>query len=86
MNGFIEFILRTAGLPDATLADLEKEMPALARIAGAAKQLEPIFNKPQPLAQHIEQATPILKAAYPDIVAAAPTIEELVEFITSKSR
>jgi hypothetical protein len=85
MNGFIEFILRTAGLPEATLADLEKEMPALARIVAAAKQLEPIFNKPQTLAKHIEQATPILKAAYPDVIAAAPTVEELVEFISSKS-
>ena len=84
MNGIIDFGLKMAGLPDNVVADLDQSAPSLAKLVALAKQLEPIINKPQTLAQHIAQATPIIKAAIPDIMAVLPTVEELVAFATAK--
>lgn len=86
MDGTVDFFLKMAGVPDNVVADLDKSAPALAQLVALAKQLEPIFNKSQPLAAHIAQAAPLVKAAVPAITSVLPTVEELVAFATAKAK
>jgi hypothetical protein len=88
MNGFIKFALSIANMPQATIADLEVQLPGISRVADAVKQLEPLLTAADP---HIEalvplalKAYPIVKARWPDIVAATPTVEKLIEFVNSR--
>jgi hypothetical protein len=70
----LDFGLGLAGLPEKTIQDLDKNLPALERIAAAAKQAEPMIN----------QLLPIVTKAYPDIVAVTPLIQELIAFAKQK--
>jgi hypothetical protein len=70
----LDFGLGLAGLPEKTIQDLDKNLPALERIVAAAKQAEPIIN----------QLLPIVTKAYPDIVAVTPLIQELIAFAKQK--
>jgi hypothetical protein len=70
----LDFGLGLAGLPEATIKELDKQLPALERIATAAKQLEPLLT----------QLMPILNKAYPDIVAVTPLIQQLIAFAKQK--
>lgn len=84
MNPILKFALGLANVPDATVADLEKAFPGMQRLCAAAKQIEAVAQKSQPLEAHIEQIEPIIKAAYPDFVAVLPTVEELIQFASQK--
>lgn len=95
MNGLIKFALVLAGLPTATIADIDADLPGAGRLIEAAKQLGPILSQAQPhieaITPHIEallpllnKAMPILKAAYPDIVAILPTAKEIIAFVGEK--
>lgn len=66
--------LALAGLPETTIKELDKQLPALERIAANAKQLEPL----------ITQAMPILNKTWPDIVAVTPLIQQLIAFAKQK--
>lgn len=84
MKGVIRFALGLANMPDATVNDLDKALPGMARLATVAKDLEPDLREAEP---HIEALLPIfdrvlpkLKAAYPDLIAVIPTVEELINF------
>lgn len=95
MDGLLRFALGLANVPDATVADLETSLPALARLCRLAKAAEPILQRNRP---HLEAIMPHLVAmkpdamqlailvqqAWPDIVAVTPTVEELVEFANGK--
>lgn len=70
----LDFGLGLAGLPEATIKELDKQLPALERISAAAKQAEPL----------ITQAMPILNKIWPDIVAVTPLIQELIAFAKQK--
>lgn len=70
----LDFGLGLAGLSQKTIQDLDAQLPALARIAAAAKQAEPLLT----------QLMPILTKAYPDIVAVTPLIQELIAFAKQK--
>jgi hypothetical protein len=70
----LDFGLGLAGLPEATIKDLDTHLPALQRIAAAAKEAEP----------HITALLPILTKAYPDIVAVTPLIQELIAYAKQK--
>lgn len=72
MNGFIRFALGLANMPEAEVADLEAKLPGLARIAAAARQMEPLLRAAEP---HAEALQPIF-------VAAAPAIEALLPLLT----
>jgi hypothetical protein len=88
MNGLLKFALSLASVPDKDISDLDKSLPALARLCRAAKQLDPIVRQAMP---HLEPLKPLLgkasdicEAAYPDFVAVLPTIEEFIAFVNSK--
>jgi hypothetical protein len=70
----LDFGLGLAGLPEVTIKELDKQLPALERLAAAARQAEPILT----------QLMPILNKAYPDIVAVTPLIQELIAFAKQK--
>lgn len=70
----LDFGLGLAGLPEKTIQDLDKQLPALERIAAAAKQAEPLLT----------QLLPIITKIYPDIVAVTPLIQELIAFAKQK--
>jgi hypothetical protein len=70
----LDFGLGLAGLPEKTIQDLDTHLPALERIAAAAKQAEPLLT---PL-------IPILTKVWPDVVAVTPLIQELIAFAKQK--
>lgn len=41
MKPVIKFALGVAGMPEATIADIEKALPAMARLVALAQKLEP---------------------------------------------
>jgi hypothetical protein len=77
----LDFALGLAGMPQATIDALDKDLPGLARIAAAAKEIEPTLVEMAPL---IEKAWPVLVRVWPDIVAVTPSVEQLIEFVNSK--
>lgn len=66
----LDFGLGLAGLPAATIKDLDAHLPHLQRIAAAAKEAEP----------QITALLPILNKVWPDIVAVTPLVQELIAF------
>lgn len=70
----LDFGLGLAGLSEQTIKDLDAHLPALERIAAAAKQAEPL----------ITQIQPILQKVWPDIVAVTPLVQELIAFAKQK--
>lgn len=97
MNGFVKFALGIAGLPPAVIADIDKAIPGVARLAEAAKQIEPYLEQAHPhieaITPHLEallpifeKVMPILKAEYPDIVALLPTAKEIIAFVEDKKQ
>ena len=84
----LDFALSLAGVPEATIADLDKQLPGLARIAASAREAEPLVNQAKPhldaLVPIFTKLWPILQKAWPDIVAATPVAQEIVDFAASK--
>lgn len=70
----LDFGLGLAGMPEATIQHLDAQLPALERLAAAAKRVEPMLT---PL-------MPELQKAWPDIVAVTPLLLELIAFAKSK--
>ena len=67
----LDFGLGVAGLPEATIRDLDAHLPHLGRIAAAAKEAEPLLT----------QLMPILTKTWPDIVAVTPLVQKLIAFV-----
>lgn len=88
MNGFVKFALELAHMSDADIADLSAKLPAFGRLAGTAKQLEPVLAKAYPLIEQLQplvmEAWPIVVKEWPDIVSVTPTVKELIEFVNQK--
>ena len=70
----LDFGLGLAGLPQATIAEFDKQLPALARLAEIAKQAEPLLLQLQPL----------IAKALPDVIAVTPLVQELIAFAKEK--
>ncbi len=70
----LDFGLALAGMPETTIAELDKQLPALERIATAFKQEEPV----------ITAALPVIQKVWPDIVAVTPLLLDLIAFVKSK--
>jgi hypothetical protein len=89
MNAFVRFALTLANMPTATINELEKALPGIARFAACCRELAPIFQKLEPLYLQAEpllvEAYPIVKKAYPDFMASLPASEHLIEFVESNS-
>lgn len=70
----LDFGLGLAGLPEKTIQELDKQLPALERLMALVKQAEPL----------ITQLSPIYQRALPDIIAVTPLIQELIAFAKQK--
>lgn len=81
MNGLVKFALGVAGLPPATVADIDKALPGIARLVDAAKQLEPYLEQAHP---HIEALTPHLAAAMPHLEALLPIVNKALPIIKTE--
>lgn len=66
--------LGLSGMPEQTIGELNKQLPALERLAAAAKRVEPMLA---PL-------LPELQKAWPDIQAVTPLLAELIAFAKAK--
>lgn len=71
---FLNFSLGLAGMPEATVRELNKQLPALERLAAVAKEAEPL----------LVQLGPYVKRAAPDIIAVTPLLQQLIAFAKSK--
>lgn len=71
----LNFGLGLAGMPEKTIAELNAQLPALERLAAAAKRVEPLLA---PL-------LPELAKAWPDIVAVTPLLQDLIAFAKAKN-
>lgn len=67
--------LALAGMSEKTIKDLNAQLPALERLAAAAKRVEPMLA---PLG-------PELQKAWPDIVAVTPLLQDLIAFAKAKN-
>lgn len=70
----LDFALRLEGLPEPVIAELDKQLPALERLAATVKQLEPMLTP----------ILPIVNKAWPDIVAITPLVQSLIAFVKEK--
>lgn len=75
MNGLVKFALGVAGLPPATVTNIDKSLPGAARLIDAAKQFEPYLEQAHP---HIEAITPHLAAMAPHLTAVMPHLQALL--------
>lgn len=72
---WLDFGLGLAGMPEHTIRELNKQLPALQRLSALAKEAEP----------HLVALAPYVKRAAPDIQAVRPLLEQLIAFAKSKS-
>lgn len=70
----LDFGLGLAGLPEATIKELDAQLPALERLAAIAKELEPLLS----------QALPLITKALPDVAAVTPLVQSLIAFAKEK--
>ena len=78
----LEMGLGLAGMPSATIQELDKQLPALERLAADMQAAEPHITAMMP---HVTALLPILQKAMPDIVAVTPLLQQLIAFAKSKS-
>lgn len=71
----LNFGLALSGMPEKTIKDLNTQLPALERLAAAAKRVEPLLA---PLG-------PELAKAWPDIVAVTPLLQDMIAFAKAKN-
>ncbi len=71
---WLEFGLGLAGMPETTVRELKKQLPALERLAALAKEAEP----------HLVALAPYVKRAEPDVRAVLPLLQQLIAFAKSK--
>jgi hypothetical protein len=90
LNLMLRFALGMANVPDKDVDDLEKQLPALARLIAAFKDMNPDLEA---LAPHIEamgpeiealmpiaeRLAPKIKTAWPDLITLVPVVQEYVD-------
>lgn len=79
MNGLVRMGLGMSGVPDQTIDEIDRQTPALQRLSMAFQELEKI------LGPDINRAIPVLKKAYPDLMAVLPVANALLKFFNEKS-
>lgn len=70
----LDFGLALAGLPEATIKELDTQLPALQRIMAEVHAAEPI----------ITQLLPHVQKVWPDVVAVTPLLQDLIAFAKLK--
>lgn len=73
---WLDFGLGLAGMPEPTIRELNKQLPALERLAALAEEAEP----------YIAALAPYVKRAEPDIRAVLPLLHQLITFAKSKQQ
>lgn len=86
----LDFALQLGGFPEKTIADLDHQLPGLARLAAAVKKVEPDLTLAKPhldaLMPIAQRLWPVLQEVWPDIVAVTPTVQELIDLANSKEQ
>ena len=84
----IDFALGLAGVPSATIAEVEKASPAVAALLKLFKDNQPLLTKIEALLAEatplVTQALPLLKQAQSEIVAVMPAAQDIVAFIAKQ--
>ena len=78
MSWIIDTSLEIAGMPEKTVADLDKALPGFKDLADALKQLEPLLESANP---HLTALEPILVQALPHVIALMPLVEKMTPII-----
>jgi hypothetical protein len=85
----VDFALELAGMPQNEIDDLEKSLPALARLAASFKSIEPELTLAKPhidaLVPLMGKIAPVFQNSWGDIVSVTPTVNELIDFVKSKA-
>lgn len=78
----IDIALGFAGMSSAEIAELEKELPVMARLAATMKEAEPLLIQAKP---HLDALAPIIEPLYIDVqdvwVVAKPHLDALMPLI-----
>lgn len=89
MNGLETTLLRIGGVPQSTIDELEKAMPAAAALVKLVKdndvliqQIIDFANKAQPL---LTKALPLLDQAMSEVEAVLPAAQDIIAFLNTKS-
>ena len=89
MNPLVRIALAVAGMPDATVAEVEKSLPGFTRVVAEFKAMGPDIVAATP---HIDALMPIfsrmwptIKMMYTDINANIQTVEDLATFVEGKT-
>jgi hypothetical protein len=85
----LDLALALAGMPEAERVDLEAKIPALGRLSGALKSIEPELTQAKAHVDALlplgEKIIPVFQQAWPDIVGVTPTIDDLIAFVKTKA-
>lgn len=88
MSGWVKFLLGLANMPQATIEELEHDMPAIGRLYARAKEAQPLLEELLPLIEKaqplIEKLLPIAVKAMPDVKEITPTIGDIIDFVKAK--
>ena len=90
MNTWIDLLLHIVSMPQATIEEIDKNLPGFALLADDVTELDPFVRQAAPhveaLAPIVIKAWPILTKAWPHLVAVAPTVEDVIKFVESKKQ
>lgn len=85
-----EFALGLAGVPQQTIADIEKSAPAAAALLKLFKDNQVLVSKIEALAIEaaplITQAMPLIQQAQAELKVLIPTAQEVIAFIQSQQQ
>jgi hypothetical protein len=95
MKPLVRFGLGVAGMPEATINEIDQALPALERLIDFEKQLSsaivaayPDLVAAIPAIQRLlitaKQLEPIITKAYPDLVLVLPVLKDIIEFVQTK--
>lgn len=95
MKPLVRFALGVAGMPEATINEIDGALPAMERLIDTEKQISPAIAKLYPdlvtvipiierLLANTKELEPVLAKAYPDLVAVLPVLKHILVFVEAK--
>lgn len=95
MKPVVRFALGMAGMPEATVNQIDAGLPAMERLVDAEKQLSPAIAAMYPdlvtvipiierLLANAKNIEPAITKAYPDLVTVLPVFKSILEFVQTK--
>lgn len=95
MKPLVRFALGVAGMPEATINEIDGALPAMERLIEMEKQVSPAIAKLYPdlvivipiidrLLANTKELEPVVAKAYPDLVAVLPVLKHILAFVENK--